>query len=428
MKIVRLQAENIKRILAVDITPDAAVVEISGKNGSGKTSILDAIWWTLGSAKNVQDKPVRDGAESGHCTLDLGEYVVTRRFRVKDDGEYTTSITVQNADGFKASSPQEILDGFVGKLSFDPLAFSRMRPADQVAALRDLVPDFDFDAEEKAIKVDFDARTDVNRRIRDLKGQLAGMAFIEGAPSERLSAEALISEINEAMQFNRSIELDEVQRREAEARMDRFSERIKAANHEIARLQQEIESLKTSIDQAQLDLDGKGPLKDPIDIEPLREKLSDMERLNRLFDQAAERDRLVGELEKNEAASRAYSDAIEQRKERMNSAVSSANLPVPGMRFSEDGVYVGDVPFSQLSDAQQLQVSIAVAGAMNPRLRVIRVRDGSLLDTDAMAYLRGYAAENDLQIWIERVSDGEGSGLIIEDGLLKATPHQQAAE
>ena len=38
MKIVRLTAENIKRLVAVEITPDGNVVQITGKNGAGKTS------------------------------------------------------------------------------------------------------------------------------------------------------------------------------------------------------------------------------------------------------------------------------------------------------------------------------------------------------------------------------------------------------
>lgn len=37
MKIVKLQAENIKRLVAVEISPAGNVVEITGKNGQGAT-------------------------------------------------------------------------------------------------------------------------------------------------------------------------------------------------------------------------------------------------------------------------------------------------------------------------------------------------------------------------------------------------------
>lgn len=43
MKITRLQAENFKRIIALDVRPDGSIVNIAGKNAQGKSSTLDAI-------------------------------------------------------------------------------------------------------------------------------------------------------------------------------------------------------------------------------------------------------------------------------------------------------------------------------------------------------------------------------------------------
>lgn len=63
MKIISLQAENVKRLTAVSITPDGNLVQISGRNGQGKTSVLDAIWWALEGAANIQAEPIRKGAD-----------------------------------------------------------------------------------------------------------------------------------------------------------------------------------------------------------------------------------------------------------------------------------------------------------------------------------------------------------------------------
>ena len=43
MRIVRLEAENVKRLKAVAINPTGAVIKVAGKNKQGKTSLLDAI-------------------------------------------------------------------------------------------------------------------------------------------------------------------------------------------------------------------------------------------------------------------------------------------------------------------------------------------------------------------------------------------------
>ena len=54
---------------------------------------------------------------------------------------------------------------------------------------------------------------------------------------------------------------------------------------------------------------------------------------------------------------------------------------------------------------------------MNPELRVLLIRNGSLLDGDSMKSLAEFAAANDAQVWIEVVtSSKDGVSVFIEDG------------
>jgi len=57
--------------------------------------------------------------------------------------------------------------------------------------------------------------------------------------------------------------------------------------------------------------------------------------------------------------------------------------------------------------------------AASPTLRLIRIRDGSLLDDDAMKLLSKMAEKDGYQIWIERVDTSGKVGFIIEDGSVK---------
>jgi AAA domain-containing protein len=142
MKIIQFTAENVKRLKCVDITPKTNVVQVTGKNGNGKSSILDSIFWALGGEKNIQDVPIRRGADSARIRLDLGDMVVERKFG-KGEG-----LTVRNKTGAKAGtddrllpkygSPQEILDALLGRLSFDPLAFSKKKPREQYDDLKSI--------------------------------------------------------------------------------------------------------------------------------------------------------------------------------------------------------------------------------------------------------------------------------------------------
>jgi hypothetical protein len=90
------------------------------------------------------------------------------------------------------------------------------------------------------------------------------------------------------------------------------------------------------------------------------------------------------------------------------------------LSFNEErGVLLNGVPFSQASSARQLQAAVSIGLALNPKIRVILIRDGSLLDEDSMKLVSEMAEKNDAQIWVERVADGRPGCVVIEDGEIK---------
>lgn len=81
--IVELLAENVKKVKAVRIRPDGSLVQITGLNGNGKTSVLDCIWLALDQKVVDASMPIRNGAQSARIKLDMGEIVVERRITQK---------------------------------------------------------------------------------------------------------------------------------------------------------------------------------------------------------------------------------------------------------------------------------------------------------------------------------------------------------
>lgn len=436
MKIVQLTAENIKRLTAVEISPDGHLVQITGRNGQGKTSILDAIWWALDSKKVIQSKPVREGADSGFIRLDLGDYIVTKKFKVRADGDVTISLTVENTEGAKFSSPQELLAGLIGDLTFDPLAFARMKPRDQVVALRALVPDFDFDKAEEDNKKDYNERTDVNRTVRELTTRIDAIQLPEGSPTEPISSEDIIAELNAAMTHNTKVQ-DSLNVRDKLADRARhlneaITGRLKNIDDLKARIaaeQEAIDAARDALTQINVEQENLCHVGELIDIEPISKRIAQAEEINRHVTLWRQRANLIKERDTAEQRSQDLTKQIEARKAEAEKAVRNSELPVPGLQLTDDAVLLNGIPFEQASDADRLRVSVAVAGAMNPKLRVIRVRDGSLLDDDAMNALASYAEEHDLQIWIERVDSSGKIGIVIEDGMVQVVnPSLEAAE
>lgn len=438
MKIIELRAENIKRLVAVTIKPDGNVVEITGKNGQGKTSVLDAIWWALEGQKNIQSVPIRKGQASAKIKLDLGELKITRTFSQAKDrdtkeptGDYTTSIIVENAEGARFPSPQSVIDKLLGALSFDPLAFTRMKPGEQFDTLKQFVPGVDFDALDRANKGDFDRRTDLNRQAKELRARESGVQVFTDLP-EAVDESALVAELEEAGRKNAEIEKTVAQRKSLQASIDLGNQyvadrktRIERLHKEIGTIQEEINNRQEAIIQEKLELEKVPSQQQPVSTADITEKLKRARALNRQIeanDQAkADKVQFSEQAAVVEKRAAELTAALETRKKQKADAIAAAKLPIEGIGFGDGIVLLNGVPFDQASDAEQLRASINIAAAMNPKLRVIRVRDGSLLDDDAMKLLAEFADATDMQVWIERVDSTGKVGFVLEDGHVRET-------
>lgn len=423
-RITQLKVENVKKIKALTIDPTGNIVTIGGKNGAGKTSTLDSISMLLGGKDAFPSRPVREGAESAHIVAKLTDYVVERT--IGSDG--STALSVRSHEGAKFSSPQAMLDKIVGDLTFDPLAFTRMRPVDQVAVLRSLVKlDFrEVDAHRKGL---YDERTAVNRGVKDLAAQIDGMPFDASAPTEELSITNLLKQLEEAQAQNRG---NAEARRRVDIRQGNLNEkraRLGDVNREIERIEEQLAALKKTahrlvgeIDQDTLDLSNAAADADAlqdVDTSAITESIASAEETNskvRMNRARLEAEKRVSALEETARSLTARIDQIDQDK---RAALEAAKFPVPGLGFDDTGVLFNGLPFDQASSAEQLRVSVAMGMALNPILRSMCIRDGSLLDEDSLRLIADMAESHNYQIFIETVDTDGPTTIVIEDGAIK---------
>lgn len=424
MKIIKLQAENVKRLKAVEIMPKDDMVIISGKNGHGKSSVLDSIWFALGGKNAAKDtvRPIRDGEKSAVATVDLGDLIVSRNWTSNE----TSYLKVETREGAKYPSPQKMLDELVGMLSFDPLEFSGMDGKEQLKTLLSMVQlEIDPGKIEAQKKEIYDDRTLLNREIKSLQGQIEGMGKPEdGLPEKELSSAEIMSEYQEAskqLAENNAtrVELDSTKRLYAQQAGE-----IADTEEQIKRLQEELEASKSYLEEIKKqgeELAGRvRELKDP-DLDSYKDKLSQVESVNEKIRQAKKYKDTEKSLQAKKAESQALSDGITALDNKKQDAIKKAKFPIVGLGFSEEGVTYNGIPFKQCSSAEQLRVSLAMAMAINPKLKVILIKDGSLLDSDNMKLISEMAKDKGYQIWIERVADdGGGVGVVIEEGQIKS--------
>lgn len=436
LKIIRLQAEGVKRIKAVSITPDGNVVQIAGANGAGKTSVLNSIWWALAGRGVIQASPIRKGEESASIKLELGngavtEFIVTRRFDRTDDGDFTTSVKLTSPDGGQYSKAQEILNGLAGPggMVFDPFVFARSKPRDQFETLKRFVAGVDFEATDRLNKTDFDKRTVINRDAREKRAQANAIEIPEATPKERVDETAIVDEIAAVGEHNAMIERRKEGRASVAAqglghREDAQRARDKAADlrKQAAAQDAQAEASDALAKECEDRLANAEPLPEQKDAAAIRAKLEDAKRINAAIDRSLRRETLIAEAADLEQQAEALTAAIDARNEEKRAAIAAAKMPVDGLGFGEDCVTFNGVPFNQASDAEQLRASIAIAMAANPRLKVILVRDASLLDKRSMALLAEMADANDCQVWLESVDDSGEIGIVMEDGAVVSTP------
>ncbi|GAA3217908.1 AAA family ATPase [Oerskovia jenensis] len=403
MRIISLTAENVKRLRAVDITPDGHVQVITGKNGAGKTSVLDAIWLALGGGPAAKGtvRPIRDGETKASVRLDLGDLVVTRTWT-----ESGTTLKVESADGAKFSSPQKMLDDLVGRLSFDPLAFTQLPAKAQRDALLSLVelPFDPADLDRRRARL-FDERTEIGRAGVSLKGRLDGLPPVD-APDEEVSSASVLAELRAAQDANREREQIIAAAESAQSAWEQEQLQFEEAR---ARL----EAARTHMQAAWIAVKDIPAEVDAVEIE---QRLASVDEVNAAVRAKRERRQVMDEHSRVRKEYEAKTDAIAALDQEKADGLAAATFPIEGLGFDMDGVTYQGVPFSQASAAEQIRVSLAMAMALNPKLRVIRILDGSLLDADNLALVAEMATAQDYQVWIERVTDGSGVGIVIEDG------------
>ena len=370
MKIIKLQAENIKKLRAVEITPTDDVVILSGKNEAGKSSVLDSICMALGA--KMPSMPIREGETKAKIKLDIGEYVVTKTITRKDGGGYSVSLKIEDENGAKIDkAPQTLLNGLLGELAFDPLEFKNMKPAEQLDMLKRL-SGLDFTELDNQRREAYEERTVVGRTVKKMEGQISGFDIPADVPDEEIDIAELskekdsiqerielvlktIDNLGESMSDVSDIER-EIQQLEAtlKARREQLDDAIKLKS-EWMKKSEEIQSK------------GREPELQKIKAE-ITEKINTASKINQAVRDKKNFESVCIDLSGARKEVDDLTEKIENIDRKKADTIKAADMPIDGLSLGLDGILYNGIPFDQLSGAQSLRVSTAMAMAMNPTL------------------------------------------------------------
>lgn len=402
--IVELRAENVKKLKAVEIHPKGNTVIISGANGQGKTSVLDSIFFAF-AGKNAQKetpKPIRDGETGAEVNIVTSDGYKLRRWWTS----VNSYLEITAPDGAPVKAPQELLDSWSGMLTFDPLAFSRMSGKQQRDELLGLVEcgiDLDkWDADVEKLK---EERKLIGRDSDQLDAQVKAFPIAEmhSAPDEEVSVAKLVEELQAAQNYNDA--------------MTKADASIASAEETVGILKDKLAHAMVALQEAQAN---RKEFDKPKDTAGLKKQIDEAETTNakarRKKEYLTVKEKAADALTKY----RAKEKEIDQKGHEKIEALKKIVMPIEGLTLDVTGVFYNGQPFSQISSAEQLRVSLAIAMAKKTNLRVVRITDGSLLDEKNMELVAKMAEEHGFQIWIEKVDTSGKVGIVIEDGLVVA--------
>ncbi|HJX53718.1 MAG TPA: hypothetical protein VJ801_13205 [Polyangia bacterium] len=327
-----------------------------------------------------------------------------------------TALKFTGADGKAVSSPQTVLDKLYSSVAFNPLEFAGQEPPKQSATLRRIVGlDFSMlDTERARI---YQEREAAGRVLTQAKARLAAMPEpAADVPDKEVSVAALMAEKEAADNVNFEHAAERAKLGKAVYETTGFIKLVEQRRRELKEAEDLYAASRKAENAAQETVAALAP---DILIAPIIEKIKGAESINWAVRGKQERAKEQSNVSRMEGERLALTSAIEDIDAKKAKALSEAKWPINGLGFSEDGVTYRGLPFDQASQSERLRVSVAIGIALNPTLRVLLIRDASLLDKASMKMLYDLAEEHDVQLWIERVGDGDQGAVILEDGEIK---------
>lgn len=423
-----LEIENVKKVKAGKIVlPSKGLFVIGGKNRAGKTTFTDAIAWLLGGEKFRPSNPNREGSEEPaylKTTLSNG-LIVERKGK-------NGSLMVTDPEGKKAG--QTLINEFLTSFALDLPEFLHASMKKKAEILLQIIGVGDQlqKLEEKEAKLY--AEREAFGRVADQKKKYAEeLPMHDDSPAELTSASDLIKKQQAILLKNAENEkargsIGEIQEKAgqalaniqtAETLMAEKLKRIEELQSEIkdlvARKTEEQEAVKrheAALIEAKKTVE---QLKDESTAE-IEAQLNDIETMNNKI--RANQTKAAAKVEAEKATTE-YAEMgkniAEARNER-KALLEGAALPLPGLTVEGGELIYNGQKWDCMSGAEQMIVATSIVRKLNPECGFVLIDKLEQMDLDTLSAFAEWLESEGLQGIGARVTTGDESSVIIEDG------------
>lgn len=422
MKIIKLAVRNFEGLEELDMLPGDGINILRGSNGSGKTSVLEAVRVAL-TNRGERSMLVRHGADEGLILFEFDNGIKGKR-TINRSGRVAGPVSLIE-DSTSVSRAQAFLNKLGGGFNYNPLDFIGMTDAEQTKTLLDLIAvDVGYGelialSDGEALDgVDYDLhpivvlgqiedalmemRRDTGRRARDLEGMADDLRAQVPSDFDRQHVESFDLE-------SASVKLSSI-----EAHNDRINvarSRIQYADAKLSKLTAQIQSLR---EQQQAVREEKQQLLELLDA-LMSKDVGDADKIRqRISTYTKDREHLQNLTMSEETANKAracreqygrLTENIEAVRGKPAEILMNAKLPVTGLGIEGGKLTIHGLPISELSTGEQLSVAVQIAIATLNDLRVVLIDGAERLDPEHMNLIINELSEAGVQAFITQVTD-----------------------
>jgi hypothetical protein len=414
VKIVTFEAENVKRVKCVQMTPSAnGLTIIGGKNRNGKTSVLDAITYALGGEKCRPKNFTREGsAVPGKIRIELSNGLIVER-----SGK-NAALKVTDPSGQKAG--QKLLNEFIEPLALNLPKFMNATDKEKSETLLQIIGVGDELARlDKEESLAYGERTLIGRDA-DKKSKLAeALEYYADAPEELVSASELIKQQQEILARNGENQRKRERVKEITFEKHRIYDEAQRLEQQIADLQARLEERRQAYEKVAEDeaiaMKDAAELHDENTAE-IEESIANIEEINRRVRANNTKAVAIDEAEQLQHEYESMTAKIESIRDARKALLDGADLPLEGLGVADGALTYNNQAWSDMSGAEQLIVSTAIVRKLNPECGFVLMDRLEQMDMDTLKEFGAWLEKEGLQVIATRVSTGEECSIVIEDG------------
>jgi predicted ATP-dependent endonuclease of OLD family len=407
IKVQRVKIKNFKAIKDLEKEINGKSIFLTGENGRGKSSFMQAIKIALGNSDVIPTDMTGEGVID--VTKDGQPYSFA--FKTGKDGKPKLTVTLPN--GLREDK-KGIIGGIVGAISFDINEFVKLSESTagrkkQVQEFKKLLPqEFILGIEEfekKALNI-YNDRTEIGRKIDTLEGFIKeSKLFGSDLKTQSVDVSDLSKQLEEANATNAKI-------KEVKERFEKRREGIEDRTAKIEQLKAELlelERVQITEETTQKEAAKWIEKHQPIDTSPLIQSINSASETNVLASKAEEHNNKLKQLEDFKEQYGEFTVHLEVTKQSIADAIRDFDSPVEGLSFDDEKLLYNGVPVdaNNLSTSEIIHLGVKMMFASNPESGLIFIEHANEIGSKRLKEIMEYAEQYDLQLFFEEVRRGQ---------------------